>query len=128
MQVPIVYHSKRDDVQRVMLARWGLIPSWWKNAKAPGHTFNARLEEARDKPMWRQSFRTARCIVPALGWYEWQEREQVDVGTGEVRKYKQPFYMHGSGELIGFAGLMSWAKGEGDKWTASCSILTTAAP
>lgn len=37
-------------------ARWGLIPSRWKDKKPPQSTFNARSEEAAAKPMWRQPY------------------------------------------------------------------------
>ena len=127
--VPIVYADRHGGGRRLALARWGLIPAWAKGPKPPSHTFNARLEEAPAKPMWRQPFRGARCIVPAIGWYEWQEKEVVDQATGEVRKYKQPFFLHLPGRRpLGFAGLMAWVKAEGaDEWSGSCSVLTTSA-
>ena len=56
-------------------ARWGLIPFWWKEAKPPRLTFNARSEEAATKPMWRHPAAKSRCLVPALGWYEWVRHE-----------------------------------------------------
>jgi putative SOS response-associated peptidase YedK len=128
-KVPMVYIDRHDGDHKLALARWGLVPSWAKGPKPPPHTFNARLEDAPGKAMWRQPFRNARCIIPALGWYEWKEREIVDQATGEVRKYKQPYFMHLPGNRpIGLAGLMAWAKVEGsEEWTSSCSILTTAA-
>ena len=129
MPVPMIYTDKREGERKLTLARWGLVPFWWKDAKPPGHTFNARLEEAATKAMWRDSFRKARCIVPASGWYEWQAREVVDQATGEVRKYKQPYFMHlPDHRPIGFAGLMAWNKDpKSGEWTGSCSILTTSA-
>lgn len=30
-------------------ARWGLVPPWWKQEKAPGATFNARLESIEEQ-------------------------------------------------------------------------------
>jgi putative SOS response-associated peptidase YedK len=32
------------------MARWGLIPFWWKKPKPPGRTHNARAKEAATKP------------------------------------------------------------------------------
>jgi putative SOS response-associated peptidase YedK len=128
-QVPMVYVDRHEGGRRLALARWGLIPFWAKGPKPPSHTFNARPEEAPGKAMWRQPLRNARCIIPALGWYEWKEREAVDQATDEVRKYKQSYFMHlPDNQPIGFAGLMAWAKPDGsDESTNSCSILTTAA-
>jgi putative SOS response-associated peptidase YedK len=128
-QVPMVYVDRYEGGRRLALVRWGFIPLWAKGPEPPSHTFNARLEEAPVKAMWRQPFRSARCIIPALGWYEWKEREVADQATGEVRKYKQPYFMHlPDNRPFGFAGLMAWIKVEdSDKWSSSCSILTTAA-
>ena len=48
-----------------------------------------------------------RCLMPALGWYEWQEREPVP-GAGKRRPPKQPYYIHSDvSPVIAFAGLMA---------------------
>jgi len=94
-------------------ARWGLIPHWWKQDKPPTFTINARLEEAAGKPMWRDPMRRTRCLLPAEGWYEWQE----------LAGGKQPHHIRrADGRLFCFAGLMSACKD-----TLSCAILTKAA-
>lgn len=110
-------------------ARWGLIPHWWKDAKLPTFTINARAEEAAAKPMWRHAWRHARCLIPAEGWYEWRELERVNRETGEVKKYKQPYYIHrADGHPFCFAGLMAiWQAPGSDDPTTSCAILTKAA-
>ncbi|MDA8110364.1 MAG: SOS response-associated peptidase family protein [Betaproteobacteria bacterium] len=89
-------------------ARWGLIPAWWKETTPSQSTFNARSEDAASKRVWRQPYRHSRCLVPAVGWYEWRSVESVDEKTGEVRKSKQPYFVHpGDRRLIAFAGLVS---------------------
>ena len=110
-------------------ARWGLIPFWWKDAKSPRLTFNARSEEAATKPMWRHPAAKSRCLVPAVGWYEWKEVERVDPKTGEVTMAKQPYFIHRQdGQLIAFAGLMSpWRMGETSEYLLSAAIITRAA-
>ena len=109
-------------------ARWGLVPSWWKKPKPPALTFNARSEEASTKPMWRHAYRNSRCLMPAGGWYEWQQVERVDQETGEIVKVKQPHYIHRTDEpIFAFAGLMSrWTKLDGES-ALSCAVLTKAA-
>src|SRR6266568_1519052 len=93
------------------LGRWGLVPHWWKEAKPPKMSFNARVEEAAGKPMWRDAWSRARCLIPAEGWYEWQAVERVDPATGEIKRAKQPhFIRHADGRGICFAGLMSYWK------------------
>ena len=62
---------------------WGFAPAWAKNPKMP-KPINARAETVAQKPMFRDGFRTSRCLVLCDGYYEWQR--QAD-GT------KQPFYL-----------------------------------
>lgn len=78
--------------------------------------------------MWRHAYRNSRCLMPAEGWYEWQQVERVDTRSGEIQKVKQPHFIHRTGELIfAFAGLMSrWTKPDGEM-ALSCSVLTKAA-
>lgn len=67
----------------------------------------------------------ARCLVPALGWYEWKEVERVDPTTGEVTKAKQPYFIRlPDRRPIAFAGLLSRRNIEGDKSEFTCTILT----
>src|SRR5258708_28859026 len=98
------------------MARWGLVPFWSKQPKMPPFTFNARVEEAASKPMWRQAVKTSRCLIPAIGWYEWKAVAATDRMTGEIKTAKQPYFIHLPGrQVFAFAGLMSWRKvGESD--------------
>lgn len=95
------------------LMRWGLVPSWWKDAaKLPGQTFNARAETIAEKPTFRASFKRRRCLIPADGFYEWKAM------GGSA---KQPYYIHPRDPetVFAFAGL--W-----DLWeTADGAILST---
>jgi putative SOS response-associated peptidase YedK len=34
--------------------------------------FNTRIEQAAQRPMWRESFALRRCVVPTSGFYEWR--------------------------------------------------------
>lgn len=112
MPVPILW--REEDSLALGAARWGFVPHWWKEAKPPRFSHNARVEEAAAKPMWRDAMRDesgARCLVPAQGWYEWRETD------------RQPFYFHrADGRLVAFAGLMSGSNG-----ILTCTILTGAA-
>jgi putative SOS response-associated peptidase YedK len=88
VQIPVIYQD--DEGTEIRFARWGLVPFFWSKPKMPPFTFNARIEEAATKPMWRQAVKTSRCLIPAIGWYEWKEVEVVDPVTGEIKKAKQP--------------------------------------
>lgn len=103
--------------QEAMLARWWLIPSWFDGAEArdwKATTFNARIEEAKDKPSFRNVWRRGRCLIPAAGYWEW---------TGE-KGAKQPHVIlpGGNAQTLFFAGLASRWQG-----LLTCTILTRAA-
>ena len=70
-RVPIVVQQPGGPAQLVH-ARWGFIPHWWSRPELPRLSFNARSEEAADKPMWRDALRNSRCLIPATTWFEWQ--------------------------------------------------------
>lgn len=125
--VPII-RTTREGQRELCVARWGLVPSWWKRAELPRLTFNARSEEAASKPMWRQAYRQSRCLIPAEGWYEWRQTELVDRESGAVRKAKQPYFIHRDDEpVFAFAGLVSWWQGPEAEPLVSCALLTKAA-
>ena len=127
--IPFLRRPSNSGELELAAGRWGLVPHWWKEAKPPKASFIARVEEAAGKPMWRDAWSRARCLIPAEGWYEWQAVERVDPATGEIKRAKQPhFIRRADGALFGFAGLMSYRKdpktGEGLR---SCAIVTTQA-
>jgi putative SOS response-associated peptidase YedK len=127
-QIPIL-RLNAGGKMKIATARWGLIPGWWKNDTPPTFSFNARLEEAAGKPMWRHPLRHSRCLIPAVGWYEWQAIEGQDPKTGKPRTFKKPHYLHRTDDaLFAFAGLLSvWSTPEQDAPLLSCAILTRAA-
>ncbi len=114
----IVTGAAAPRVQR--LARWGLVPRWWSKplAELKASTFNARSEEASAKPMFRDAWARARCLVPALGYYEWSGK------PGAKRAWFVTLERNAPG--IAFAGLWAEARVEGEA-LSSFTILTTAA-
>jgi putative SOS response-associated peptidase YedK len=124
--IPVLRLDPVSGELEAVTARWGLIPHWWKNAKPPTGTFNARLEEAAVKPMWRDAMRRARCLIPADGWYEWQRREVAEAKGRRPAGRKQPYYIHRKdGAPVGFAGLAAaWRPAPEGEWILSCAILT----
>jgi putative SOS response-associated peptidase YedK len=97
---------------------WGLIPSWSKEGLNNKGLINARSETAAEKPTFRAAFQRRRCLIPADGFYEWQN---VEGGT-------QPYWVSRSdGAPFVFAGLWeSWGGSHGGE-IVSFAILTTAA-
>lgn len=105
-----------DDPSRLAFFRWGLIPSWAKDAKIGNRMINARAESLAEKPAFRAAYRARRCLVLADGFYEWRK------GPGGSRV---PFYIQlADGTPFAFAGLWeSWRTPEGEEWR-TCTIIT----
>ncbi len=121
-QVPIVVKAD-DGALELQAARWGLIPRWWQKNAAPTLTFNVRCEDAARKPLWRESLRNSRCLMPARGWYEWNAKEPMGRGSG--RPGKQPYFIRcPDAKVIAFAGLWSVWDRPGAGPVASCALLT----
>jgi putative SOS response-associated peptidase YedK len=96
--------------------RWGLIPSWAKDASVAARMINARSETAETKPAFRDALTNRRCLIPADGFYEWQR-------TGKV---KQPYCFEvNDGELFAFAGIWDCWTDANRNTVETCSILTT---
>ena len=118
-QVPVVVPAAAG--RQLRSARWGLIPGWWTKAAPPPRTFNARAEDAAEKPVWRDAWRAGRCLMPARGWFEWRAGETP-------RAPKQPFFIAcPAAPAIAFAGLWSLWEAPGAEPVASCAVLTKAA-
>jgi putative SOS response-associated peptidase YedK len=67
-----------------------------------------------------------RCLMPARGWYEWNEEEQVRSDSG--RLVKQPYFISApNAEAIAFAGLWSIWTGQDGTQVLSCALLSKAA-
>jgi putative SOS response-associated peptidase YedK len=102
---------------------WGLIPFWVKNRKAAFEirmkTFNARAETLAEKPSFRESFKTRRCLIPVHGFFEWHEHDG--------KKY--PFYIRLKNDrAFALAGIYDkWDDMESGEIIYSFSIVTTAA-
>ena len=100
--------------------KWGLVPSWSKDAPTSKGLINARAETIAEKPSFREAFQSRRCIIPASGFYEWQKK-----GTGA----KQPFYFYlNDKDVFGFAGLWEeWLDKQTGELLETCTIITTEA-
>jgi putative SOS response-associated peptidase YedK len=107
----------RDDQNRLVGFRWGLIPSWARDPAVGMRLFNARAETLPEKPSFKNAFKKRRCLIIADGFYEWRKQG----------KMKQPLYFKlKSGRPFGFAGLHeSWVS-PGHQSFRTCTIITTA--
>ena len=115
-QIPIV-RAGPDGIREAAFARWGLLGPWMKEANDPGRQINARSETAAEKPMFRDSMRKGRCLIPATGFYEW-----LKAGSGPSRPF---FVALAAGAPFAFAGLWRRNRLADGSLLDSCAILTT---
>jgi putative SOS response-associated peptidase YedK len=110
---------ERDGRRELLPMRWGLVPSWWSKPLKEMRvaTFNARAEAVARKPTFRDAFKRTRCLIPASGYYEWQ-----DTPNG-----KQPYYFtRCDGQPITIAGLWdAWRDKQAGETVKSCAMVIT---
>jgi putative SOS response-associated peptidase YedK len=107
----------RDGKRVLTRMKWGLVPSWAKDA-APG-PINARAETLAVKPMFRRLLKTSRCLVPADGFYEWKKV------PGQKSKVPYRIALKDDG-LFAFAGLWDCWVGPDGKELRTFAIVTSA--
>jgi len=72
--MPVITNFHPDGIH---IFRWGLIPFWAKDAKIGYKMINARKETIAEKPAFKSSFKSRRCIIPMDGFYEWKTEGKV---------------------------------------------------
>jgi putative SOS response-associated peptidase YedK len=103
--------------RRLETLRWGLIPSWAKDAKIGYSLINAKAETCTDKPSFREAFKSRRCIVPADAFYEWKPEGKKKQPHAIMRRDRAP---------LAFAGLWErWQDKANGESIRSCTIITT---
>jgi putative SOS response-associated peptidase YedK len=108
-----------DGGREIAMMEWGLIPFFSKDGKRSFTTFNARAEELRTKPMYREPFRNGRrCIVPATGYIEF---------TGPKGHKTAHLFTRTDGQPIALAGLWDrWASRDKTERKETYTVVTTA--
>ena len=101
----------------IEMFRWGLVPFWAKDVAICNRMINARAETLAEKPSFRASFKSKRCLVLADGFFEWSIQNPV---SG-----KNPYYFQvDGGKPFTFAGLYdAWKTEDGDS-LYTCTIIT----
>ena len=115
--IPVI--TRRDGGNHADWMHWGLVPRWADSPAVGTKMINARVETLPEKRSFSPLLESHRCLVPADGFYEWQQRPG---------KPKQPWYFHlPSGGVYSFAGLWTtWDPGGGVEPLESVTIITTA--
>jgi len=117
-QTVVAVRQQPNGARELARLQWGLVPPWAKHPAIGHKLINARSETAHEKPSFRQALKARRCLVPASGFYEWQQQGRE----------KQPYYIRRSdGAPLALAGLWeSWSAPDGQP-LETCTILTTRA-
>jgi putative SOS response-associated peptidase YedK len=97
-----------DGIREGVLLRWGV---------GKQDRFNTGVETiasaADSRRPWKRGHR---CIIPALGFYEWH----VNPDGG-----KQPYYIHvDDQDVLGFAGLWVRSRADANSVTECCTLIT----
>jgi len=109
-QLAPVVRSNEHGAFSMDLFVWGFKPHWAKRG-----WINARSETVFTSRAFAPAAKRHRCLVPALGWYEWQG----------AKPPKQPWLFHRDGfQPFAFAGI--WTSTSEDE-TGTFAILTTEA-
>lgn len=103
-----------DAIRRAGYLKWGFVPSWAKDKSISYSLINARSETVDTKAMFRDSFKTKRCILLADSFYEWKRE-----------KTKRPFRFQITDQpLMPFAGIYSKYIRKDGSSLFTCSVLT----
>ena len=118
--IPYISSDDEKGIERsINTARWGLIPSWAKDASRQANAINARVESIAEKPTFKSAFKSRRCLIPVTGYYEW---------ATELGKYKpkQPFYIsHKNKSSLAIAGIYeNWINPVSKQGVQSAAIIT----
>jgi putative SOS response-associated peptidase YedK len=118
--------------RQLRVLKWGLVPSWAKEASIGNRMINARMETVGEKPAYRRALAARRCLLPADGYFEWYPTEEQ---TKAGKPKKQPFFIRPKdGSTLAMAGLYEiWrdpAKDDDadDRFLWTCTVITTDAP
>lgn len=116
-QLPVI---KQDGV---FLYHWGLIPWWIKNEKDANQfrdkTLNAMGETVFEKPSFRKSIQSQRCVLPVTGFYEFRDVEGI----------KYPYFIFPKNDESFLLGAIydKWINNQNGEIINTFSIVTTAA-
>jgi putative SOS response-associated peptidase YedK len=96
--------------------KWGLVPSWSKDPNIGYKMINARGETLSEKPSFKSSFESKRCVLLADAFYEWKREGSSKQPMVIQMKDKQMFLL---------AGLWSSYTQEDGSKLYTTSIVTT---
>ena len=112
-----------ESMEFIRFFQWGLVPFWTRDESAAERirtqTLNARAETIHQKPSFRASIMTKRCLVLVDGFYEWREEGNQ----------KYPYFISlVSNDAFALAGIWDrWLNNRTGEVKYTFSIITTRA-
>ncbi len=111
--VPLIRKGAAQKPELVPMS-WGLIPSWTKPDAPARPLVNIRAETLAKR--FQGALRSRRCVLPASGFYEWEN----------IGSRKQPWlFAARDGGPFGLAGIWETWRGQDGTELETCAILTT---
>lgn len=111
-----VIRSGWDSQREMTTFRWGLIPAWAKDSHSGKALINARAETVADKPAFRNAFKSRRTLIPANGFFEWDNKTRS----------RSPYLIGLENDaLFAMGGIWELSTDAENPIQRSCSILTT---
>jgi putative SOS response-associated peptidase YedK len=124
--MPVV--AQRDNRIQVQMMRWGLVPHWSKDGTSEFSTFNAKSETLHSSKLFAPYFKSARCLIPADGFFEWMKYSvaaEVRGTTAAVEKKQKMFITMKDRSPFMMAGLFSVWKDRDGRELPTYTIITT---
>lgn len=111
--MPVIFN---DHGRHIDIMRWGFTPQWAKDLSFGAKNFHAPSEHILESAVFRGSFNSCRCLVPASGFYNF-------ITTSE---HKENYFITVKNESVfSFAGLYSiWESADGS-YLPTFAIMTT---
>jgi putative SOS response-associated peptidase YedK len=95
-KLPVITAS---DPNVIKTMEWGLVPFWTKNPdqakELKFNTLNAKAETLAEKPSFRHTLQSQRCLIICHGFFEWQHRGKEKIPHYIKLKDNQPFAFAG---------------------------------
>jgi len=120
---PFLPVISNENPQAIDFYQWGLIPFWVKDIETANkirkRTLNARSETIFEKPSFRHSIISKRCLVLADGFFEWRHENKKKYPYYITLEDHTPFVIAGIWDV--------WMNPETRQEVRTFSVITTAA-
>lgn len=111
--VPVI--TQLNGIRHSEIMKWGLVPSWANDESNSNKLINARAETLAEKPSFRNSLKSRRCVIPISGFYEWKKQG----------KQKYPYYISPEKTThLPIAGLWDSWKNKDNGIIKTCTLIT----